>query len=327
MNVSQRQVALLLLGLLVSATAEVEPNGEAQIPEPSLDGDLLSEGLGEDEEIISLDDHVPPAPPATQDNFVPDFMKETTVPSGSMVISEHMDSFGENEKNLAQLDTLSNAEKLDLVESLKDSMLTMDAKIDGVDLSDPKLEGIKALTDVGRDYTYKAVQAVEDALTYMRSMTTTEASSGEDTKGYTRGEISRRLALESDAEEDEDDEEEWEEYDNTWRGNAEYKRGNTGHHWQQRKKTKDKFNGFNHHGDTFHRRANSHHTRKLHDFQNSIYHGNIHSAFSHFATGHHASSAGPTKESKARRLAANQARRLSKREQCELLSDCVIGMR
>ncbi|CAB9498733.1 expressed unknown protein [Seminavis robusta] len=264
-------------------------------------------------------------PEASNKDHVPSFI----VSKQDHVFAEGSDDILETHLNdmavittdqlMTKMDSLTPKEKLDIMDSLKGSMITMDAQFDRIDWTkDPaRLEGLRNITLIGRNYTHKAVKVVEDAIAAMWSIFSTDEDKDDESSPGFRGELARRQRR---LEEDQDK--------NDYKKDNKDRRDSYHRHEdrKQRNKFKKRFSEhFHHGGEGFHRFANSHHARKLDEFSEAIYNGDIHAAFSHFATSHSEIQMSSVPD-KARRLAENRARRLDKWEQCNLLADCAIAM-
>ncbi|CAB9521593.1 expressed unknown protein [Seminavis robusta] len=159
----------------------------------------------------------------------PDFITDTTkyLRSSTVTLQEHLEDVTKNDELLTHLDILSEDEKVGMMDSLRDSMVSLDAMLDDIDLSGRGMEEFKSLAEIGRGYTDKAVKVVEDAISTIKSIALyPDADHDSEEEGrFPDSQVSRRLDMDFG----EDEEEEAYDRENSW-SHRFYQERNSGNH-------------------------------------------------------------------------------------------------
>ncbi|CAB9523634.1 expressed unknown protein [Seminavis robusta] len=300
-----------LIGLLLVASVLVCSHAQASNGE-----DGIIETSSNDEQLQT-----------SQAGKVPSFLPAKSnlrFPNSAAIVQSIRKETALTDKMLAQVETLSDEAKVDLMEMLKDSLVRLNTEFaNTVDLDelDPDSEfgEMRTMIEMGSTQVQEAIRSAENLVSSFRAYLLGDGSGKDDTNSNDQTVHLERRQLNQNTDSDtrftfdkaSEDEESF---------NSNYQDSHS--HRQFHRRAQQAFHA---HSGGMH---SSHHMNAMHGFGEAIVNGDMSAAFSHMFPYQQTNSGVNRRDAKGRRLAAHpdHTRRLSKSEQCKLLVQCADGM-
>ncbi|CAB9517957.1 expressed unknown protein [Seminavis robusta] len=269
--------------------------------------------------------------PTFQAEQVPSFLPAKSnlrIPNSADIVQSISQETAITDKMLAQVGTLSDEAKVDLMEMLKDSLVRLNTEfVNAVDLDelDPDLQfgEMRTVVEMGARQVQDAIRSADNAVSSFRAYLLGNGSSKDDTDSNLQTvQLERRQLNEyTDSERPftfDKANEDGGSFNTDYQDSHSRSYGQGQFHRRAQQ-------AFHAHSGGMH---SSHRVNVLHSFGEAILNGDMNAAFSHMYPYQQTNSGGSRRDANGRRLAAHpdHTRRLSKQGQCVQLVLCAFGM-